>query len=244
MKKQINPSIKGHRIRSAFYVLLLLAVCVIPFALAQRNTTRRAVTKPKVAATHRAKSATSQSRNDVTAAVKGTAAKGKSKAVASTHFTNAFGRHPGVTSPEGTGACWYDFTAGTATFVPGVTDLFLDCDDCGVDVPLPFSVNLYGQSFTTVHVGSNGHATFGTPQDGFGITCPPPFGISGSTEALAPFWGDQTVFESDGHGVFTTTTGTAPNRTFYIEWRSKYFRSPDILDYAVALHENSTHPFS
>ena len=38
MKKQINPSIKAHLIRSAFYLLLLLAVCAIPFALAQRNT--------------------------------------------------------------------------------------------------------------------------------------------------------------------------------------------------------------
>ena len=37
MKKQTNPDIKAHLIRSAFYVLLLLAVCVIPFALAQRN---------------------------------------------------------------------------------------------------------------------------------------------------------------------------------------------------------------
>ena len=82
MKKQINPSIKAHLIRSSFYVLLLLAVCVIPFALAQRNTTRRAVAKPKMAATHRAPSATAQSRNDVTAAVKGTAIKGKSKSSA------------------------------------------------------------------------------------------------------------------------------------------------------------------
>jgi hypothetical protein len=38
MKKQINPTTKAHLIRSAFYVILLLAVCVIPFALAQRNT--------------------------------------------------------------------------------------------------------------------------------------------------------------------------------------------------------------
>jgi Galactose oxidase, central domain/Kelch motif len=37
MKKQTNPDIKAHLIRSTFYVLLLLAVCVIPFALAQRN---------------------------------------------------------------------------------------------------------------------------------------------------------------------------------------------------------------
>jgi hypothetical protein len=52
MKKQINPKIKAHLIRSAFYVLLLLAVCVIPFALAQRNTPKRsAATKPKDAAT-------------------------------------------------------------------------------------------------------------------------------------------------------------------------------------------------
>ena len=35
MKKQLNPTIKAHLIRSAFYLLLLLGVCAIPFALAQ-----------------------------------------------------------------------------------------------------------------------------------------------------------------------------------------------------------------
>ena len=43
MKKQINPSIKAYLIRSAFYLLLLLGVCAIPFALAQRQATKRAV---------------------------------------------------------------------------------------------------------------------------------------------------------------------------------------------------------
>src|SRR4051794_28737519 len=38
MKKQINPTIKAHLIRGAFYLLLLVTVCAIPFALAQRNT--------------------------------------------------------------------------------------------------------------------------------------------------------------------------------------------------------------
>ncbi len=41
MKKQINPTIKAHLIRGAFYLLLLLAVCAIPFALAQRNPAAR-----------------------------------------------------------------------------------------------------------------------------------------------------------------------------------------------------------
>ena len=43
MKKQINPTIKAYLIRSAFYLLLLLGVCAIPFAVAQRQATKRAV---------------------------------------------------------------------------------------------------------------------------------------------------------------------------------------------------------
>ena len=46
MKKQINPTIKAYLIRGAFYLLLLLAVCAIPFALAQRNATKRTVINP------------------------------------------------------------------------------------------------------------------------------------------------------------------------------------------------------
>src|SRR2546429_180835 len=44
MKKQIDPTIKAQILRSAFYLLLLLAVCAIPFALAQsrnRGTSRQ-----------------------------------------------------------------------------------------------------------------------------------------------------------------------------------------------------------
>ncbi len=51
MKKQINPTIKAHLIRGAFYLLLLVAVCAIPFALAQsrsRGTTNPGVIKPTV----------------------------------------------------------------------------------------------------------------------------------------------------------------------------------------------------
>src|SRR6266481_9054134 len=43
MKKQNKPTVKAYLIRGAFYLLLLLAVCAIPFALAQRNATKRGV---------------------------------------------------------------------------------------------------------------------------------------------------------------------------------------------------------
>src|SRR5947199_5783072 len=40
MKKQINLNVKAHLIRGACYLLLLLAMCVIPFALGQRTTAK------------------------------------------------------------------------------------------------------------------------------------------------------------------------------------------------------------
>jgi hypothetical protein len=46
MKKQTNSTIKAHLIRGAFYLLLLVAVCAIPFALAQRNASKRSMAKP------------------------------------------------------------------------------------------------------------------------------------------------------------------------------------------------------
>ena len=41
MKKQTEPNIKAHLLRAAFYLLVLVAVCVIPFALGQRTTTKQ-----------------------------------------------------------------------------------------------------------------------------------------------------------------------------------------------------------
>jgi len=46
MKKQIRPAVKAYLIRGAFYLVLLLGVSVIPFALAQRNVTNRGAAKP------------------------------------------------------------------------------------------------------------------------------------------------------------------------------------------------------
>ena len=48
MKKQINPTIKAHLIRGAFYLLLLVAVCAIPFALGERYNTRTTKAQPVV----------------------------------------------------------------------------------------------------------------------------------------------------------------------------------------------------
>jgi hypothetical protein len=48
VKAQISPAIKARLIRGAFYLLLLLGLCVIPFALAQRNATTSAMDAAKM----------------------------------------------------------------------------------------------------------------------------------------------------------------------------------------------------
>jgi hypothetical protein len=45
MRSQIHRTIKAHLLRVAFYLLLLLAACAIPFALAQRNVASRSKAK-------------------------------------------------------------------------------------------------------------------------------------------------------------------------------------------------------
>jgi hypothetical protein len=41
VKQCINPVIRAHLVRGAFHLILLIAVCVIPFALGQRATTKQ-----------------------------------------------------------------------------------------------------------------------------------------------------------------------------------------------------------
>jgi N-acetylneuraminic acid mutarotase len=246
MKKQINPTIKAHLIRSAFYVILLLAVCVIPFALAQRNTTKRSAAKPKAGATLAAAGPrVAVSSTGAATAMDPARAKAR-QAPAATRLASRLNRRP-----AGAVCTDYTFTLDTATFVPGVDDIGNHGDDVGTPITLPFPVTIYDQTFTSATVGSNGHMTFGVAENGFGITCSP-FGVSGSTYALGPYWGDQCTADCFNTtcptcGIFTTTTGVAPDRVFYVEYRTTYYglsgQNPDQLNYEIALYENGSPPF-
>ena len=84
-------------------------------------------------------------------------------------------------------------------------------------------------------VGSNGHLTFGTVNDTFSIVCLP---MPTSTYAVGPYWVDQRT-DTAGSGIFTSTSGVAPNRIFNIEYRTTYF-SGGALNYEVQLFEGQT----
>ena len=101
-------------------------------------------------------------------------------------------------------AASYNFALGTATFVPGVTDIGNHCDDCDTAISLPFPVMLYDQTFTTANAGSNGHLTFGVDNPSFDVTCSP-FGFTGTTYVMAPYWTDQCT---DNSGKICSTLCT------------------------------------
>ena len=110
---------------------------------------------------------------------------------------------------------------------------------------------LYDQTFTTAKAGSNGHLTLGLDDPSFQITCSP-FGRSGTTYVLAPYWTDQctgacNLTACTNCGIFTTTTGSSPNRVFYVEYRTNYYglsgQTQNLLNYEVALFENGSPPF-
>ena len=213
MKRQITSSTKAHLLRGAFYLLLLVAVSLIPFALAQRTTGKQR--KPVEKALGESQPLTLSGNAQV---------------------------------PDPTCTPSYTFALGGTPFVSGVTDIGNHCDNCGTAITLPFPVSLYGQTFMTATAGSNGQLTFGTPYDDSGVNCSP-FGNTVATYVMAPYWADQCTSNCGntactGCGIFTTTVGTAPDRIFYVEFRTQYFnQTTDLLHYEIALYENGTPPF-
>ena len=60
--------------------------------------------------------------------------------------------------PDGTpaGCSTYTTSTGQGTITPGDTDTGNHCDDCATDFTLPFPVTVYGQTFNSANVASNG----------------------------------------------------------------------------------------
>jgi hypothetical protein len=119
-------------------------------------------------------------------------------------------------------------------------------DDVTTTISLPFSCTLYGQVFTQITLDSNGKAHFPGGGSVFTNTCLPQ---SGATYSTYPYWDDQrtdantgcAAFPGGTCGIFTSVSGTAPNRIFNIEWRTVYFSSPtQTANHELRLYEGQS----
>lgn len=132
----------------------------------------------------------------------------------------------------------YVYTTAQATIVPGTLDTGNHCDDCATSINLPFPFGLYGQYFTTGNVLSNGSLQFQGIDPSYYVYCPP----SGYSQYDAYALGDDLVTSSEygpcpGCGIFTSVSGSAPNRIFNIEWRAVYFAYGTPVNFEIRLYE-------
>src|SRR5262245_50447456 len=118
------------------------------------------------------------------------------------------------------------------SIVPGTVDIGNHADDLVTTISLPFSFSYYDQTFTSINLSSNGNAQFTTTDAAFTNVCPLPWTTHNYT--IFPYWDDQRTdtqtgcagFPGGTCGIFTSVTGSTPNRIFNIEWRTVYFNAP------------------
>ncbi|MFJ8039719.1 S8 family serine peptidase [Kitasatospora sp. NPDC096147] len=140
--------------------------------------------------------------------------------------------------PVRTDAFGYTCAATTGEWAGGTSKLALTGDTTAEQVQLPFPVALYGSVYTSAYLSSDGHVSFPASSTVYSNTALPSTTLPNA--ALYPFWDD--LYLDAQSGVYTATTGTAPNRTFVIEWRGAAFYAARTtrLSFSVALGEDGS----
>lgn len=131
----------------------------------------------------------------------------------------------------------YYVTVSTgASIVPGTDDTGIYCDDCTGQVSLPFDVQFYDETFTAgspINISSNGFFEFTGNDQGCCGACIPQNSGTRYVDVVAPAWMDLIT----NNGIFTSVSGTAPNRIFNIEWRAEFFCCSGTANFEVRLYE-------
>jgi hypothetical protein len=116
------------------------------------------------------------------------------------------------------------------------TALGLEDDDYTAAIPFGFTFNYYGTDYTDVYIMSNGWISFVDQDIWYQI---PDFPNNDSYAApISALSGD--LDPSDGGEVYYETLGSAPNRTFVVEWDGvPYCASGGSHTFEIILYEGS-----
>ena len=131
----------------------------------------------------------------------------------------------------------YNVTESTRTLVPATNDTGNHCNDCltGTVIPFPFPIRFYGTTYGSARASSNGNLQFNSANvTGTHTNLP----ATGFNATIFPYW-DNTRTDLAGGGIFTSTTGAAPNRTFNIEWRVSNNTGAGTANYEIRFFEGS-----
>ena len=124
----------------------------------------------------------------------------------------------------------------TPGYIEANTVTSLSGDDNSLEISLPFAFTFYGQTYNSGFVCTNGFVSFTAGVCPFTNSTIPNTGAPNA--AVYPYWDD--LFVDGLASVRTELLGSAPNRSFVIEWRNvAYFGDfSRRVDFEVILHEN------
>ncbi|MBA2720011.1 MAG: carboxypeptidase regulatory-like domain-containing protein [Chloroflexi bacterium] len=103
---------------------------------------------------------------------------------------------------------------------------------------LPFDFPFYGKTYGALFLSDNGYVNFLGPDqyNGFPVGIP---STNPPNAAIYPLW--QDLYLDDGSAIDYETLGSAPDRTFVIEYAGvKAFSSSGRLSFEILLHEDGT----
>ncbi|MFI0422762.1 S8 family serine peptidase [Spongiactinospora sp. 9N601] len=131
----------------------------------------------------------------------------------------------------------YTCTSGTEPYVAGTQRLTQIDTKLVEKLTLPFPVPLYGTARSDLWVTARGFASFIEPDAAENEPLPNP-GLPNLS--VYPFW--ENIWVDAQAGVYTATVGTAPHRSFVIEWRNVTFNDGNDrrLSFSALLGEDGT----
>jgi len=151
-----------------------------------------------------------------------------------------------VNTPTPTATPCGSIIQGGGSIVQGGTDIGNHGDDVVTNIALPFPFTLYDQTFNSVNLSSNGNAQFTTTDNASTNVC---LSWTNHNYTILPYWEDQRTDAQKGCvaflggtcGIYTSVSGTTPNRIFNIEWRAVYSNNTSQhANYELRLYEGLT----
>jgi PKD repeat protein len=119
--------------------------------------------------------------------------------------------------PDAFGYTWDDTAAYGWIDTSGGTPIAMRDDDYAGPLPIGFTFNYYGKSYTQFYLDSNGFLSFA--DNGRSFVNYSKYGLPSlarPNNVIAPFWED--FDPSQGGTIRYQTKGSAPNRTLVVEW--------------------------
>ncbi|TXK73035.1 fibronectin type III domain-containing protein [Mesonia sp. K4-1] len=150
----------------------------------------------------------------------------------------------GITTSWSQISTYYTFSESSGTYIPitggTVTSAITGDSDDGeeLSVPIGFTLNYAGTSYSDLTIGVNGAISF-TNNDVSFTNDLSATGVA-QIDVIAPLWDDLYHRSSDGAEIRYETSGTSPNQTFTVQWTNISWRTTgNNTSFQLVLYEDS-----